>query len=136
MSKTFGKFFFFLLLFLSSPPPLLLPPGSETSTRQGKSALSSPPWNTFSLQLTQGPAQKMSPDEPTLPSGWPLIIKPLTFMVVSLVAQTVKNLLAMQETWVRSLGGEDPLKKEMATPLQYSCLENSMDRGSLVGYSP
>ena len=27
----------------------------------------------------------------------------------------VKNLLAMQETWVRSLGGEDPLEKEMAT---------------------
>ena len=32
-----------------------------------------------------------------------------------LVAQTVKNLLAMQETWVRSLSREDPLKKEMAT---------------------
>ena len=27
----------------------------------------------------------------------------------------VKNLLAMQETWVQSLGGEDPLEKEMAT---------------------
>ena len=27
----------------------------------------------------------------------------------------VKNLPAMQETWVQSLGGEDPLKKEMAT---------------------
>ena len=58
------------------------------------------------------------------------------FMVVSPVARTVKNLLAMQETWVRSLGGEDPLKKGMATPVQYSCLEKSMDRGSLVGYSP
>ena len=33
----------------------------------------------------------------------------------SLVAQTVKNLPAMQETWVRSLGQEDPLEKEMAT---------------------
>ena len=31
-----------------------------------------------------------------------------------LVAQTVKSLLAMQETWVRSLSGEDPLKKGMA----------------------
>ena len=31
------------------------------------------------------------------------------------VAQTVKNLSAMQETWVRSLGGEDPLEKGMAT---------------------
>ena len=27
----------------------------------------------------------------------------------------VKNLPVMQETWVRSLGGEDPLEKEMAT---------------------
>ena len=33
----------------------------------------------------------------------------------SLVAQLVKNLLAMQETWVRSLGWEDPLEKGMAT---------------------
>ena len=33
----------------------------------------------------------------------------------SLVAQTVKCLPAMQETWVRSLGWEDPLEKEMAT---------------------
>ena len=31
------------------------------------------------------------------------------------MAQTVKSLLAMQETWVRSLGWEDPLEKEMAT---------------------
>ena len=30
------------------------------------------------------------------------------------MAQTVKNLPAMQETWVRSLGREDPLEKEMA----------------------
>ena len=33
----------------------------------------------------------------------------------SLVAQTVKHLPAMQETWVQSLGGENPLKKEMVT---------------------
>ena len=33
----------------------------------------------------------------------------------SLVAQRVKHLPAMQETWVWSLGGEDPLEKEMAT---------------------
>ena len=42
----------------------------------------------------------------------------------------VKNLPAMQETQVQSLGWEDPLEKGMAGyPLQYSCLENSMDRG-------
>ena len=33
----------------------------------------------------------------------------------SLMAQTVKHLPAMQETWVPSLGWEDPLEKEMAT---------------------
>ena len=32
-----------------------------------------------------------------------------------LVAQTIKNLPAMQETWFQSLGQEDPLKKGMAT---------------------
>ena len=37
----------------------------------------------------------------------------------SLVAQMGKNLLAMQETQVQSLGWEDPLKKEMAT---HSCI--------------
>ena len=36
-------------------------------------------------------------------------------LVTSLVAQTVKRLSTMQETWVRSLGREDPLEKEMAT---------------------
>ena len=33
----------------------------------------------------------------------------------SLVAQRLKHLPAMQETWVQSLGREDPLEKEMAT---------------------
>ena len=33
----------------------------------------------------------------------------------SLVAQRLKHLPAMQETWVRSLGQENPLEKEMAT---------------------
>ena len=36
--------------------------------------------------------------------------------VSSLVAQLVKNLPAMQETWVRSLGWKDPLEKRKATP--------------------
>ena len=33
----------------------------------------------------------------------------------SFVAQLVKNLSAVQETWVQFLGQEDPLEKEMAT---------------------
>ena len=39
---------------------------------------------------------------------------PLQYSRVSLVAQMVKNLLARWETWVRSLGPEDPLEKELA----------------------
>ena len=39
----------------------------------------------------------------------------LTGARVSLVAQTVKNLPAMRETWVRSLSREDPLEEEMVT---------------------
>ena len=37
------------------------------------------------------------------------------YILASLVAQVVKRVPAMRETWVRSLGGEDPLEKEMAT---------------------
>ena len=44
----------------------------------------------------------------------------------SLVAQLVKNRPAMWEFWVQSLGQEDG----NGYPLQYFCLENSMDRGA------
>ena len=59
------------------------------------------------------------------------------------MAQRLKRLPAMRQTWVQSLGWEDPLEKEMAVPgsgrspgegngnpLQYSCLENPMDGGA------
>ena len=39
----------------------------------------------------------------------------LTLKRASLVAQMVKNLPAMRETWVKFLGQEDPLEKGMAT---------------------
>ena len=39
----------------------------------------------------------------------------LQYSLASLVAQLVKNLPAMQETWVGSLDWEDPLEKEKAT---------------------
>ena len=48
----------------------------------------------------------------------------------SQMVQLVNNLPAVQETWVLSLVQEDSLEKEMAKPLQYSCLENPMDRGA------
>ena len=49
------------------------------------------------------------------------------YLSASLVAQLVKNPLAMRETWVWSLGWEDPLEKGKAYPHQYPGLENSMD---------
>ena len=58
----------------------------------------------------------------------------------TLVAQLVKNLPAMQETWVGSLGVEDPLEKEMEThsSLLYSPFQYGESHGQrcLVGYSP
>ena len=54
----------------------------------------------------------------------------------SLVAQTVKHLPEMQETWVPSLGWEDPLEEGMATHSSNSCLENPHGQRSLAGYSP
>ena len=76
------------------------------------------------------------------------------FTQASLVVQTVKNLPAMQESWIWSMGWEDPLEKDgkasvcnagdtglilglgrspgegNGNPLQYSYLENPMDRGA------
>ena len=43
------------------------------------------------------------------------LIRALYILGASMVVQTVKHLPAMQETWVQSLGQEDPLEKEMAT---------------------
>ena len=51
----------------------------------------------------------------------------LQYSCASLVAQLVKNPPAMQETWVRFLGWEDPLGEKKGYSLQYSGLENSMD---------
>ena len=52
----------------------------------------------------------------------------------SLVAQTVKNLPAMQETWIRSPSWEDPLEKGMATHSSILAGESHGQR-SLGGYS-
>jgi len=53
-----------------------------------------------------------------------------------MVAQTVKNLPAMQETWLLSLGWDDPLEEgEHGNLLQYSCLENPHGQRSPKGYS-
>ena len=55
----------------------------------------------------------------------------------SLVAQTVKNLPAMQETRARSLGREDPLEEEMTTHSRILAWErNPVRRGAWRGYRP
>ena len=48
----------------------------------------------------------------------------------SLVAQMVKNLPAMQETWVQFLGWEDPLEEGVATHSSILAWRISMDRGA------
>ena len=53
----------------------------------------------------------------------------LQYSWASLMAQLVKNLPAMWETWVQSLGWEDPLEEGMATHSSILALENPMDRG-------
>ena len=57
-------------------------------------------------------------------------------MGVPLVAQMVKNPPAVQETWVPSLGWEDPPGGGHDNPLQYSCLKNLHGQRSLAGCSP
>ena len=62
-----------------------------------------------------------------------IIASLMTIIGASLVAQKIKHLPTMWETWVRSLGQEDPLEKEMAT---HSSILHGKSYGerSLVGY--
>jgi len=60
---------------------------------------------------------------------------PLQYSWASHVAQLVKNPPAMQETWVRSLGWEDPLEKEKATHSSIIARKSHEER-SPEGYSP
>ena len=53
-----------------------------------------------------------------------------------MVAPTVNNLLAMQETWVQSLGQEDFLEEGMTTHSSILAWRIPMDRGPWQGYSP
>ena len=46
------------------------------------------------------------------------------------MAQILKNLPAMQETWVQSLDQEDPLEKDMATHSSSLARRIPMDRGA------
>ena len=85
------------------------------------------------LLLPIPPSIKVFSNESTLHFRWPhtqnsvvQFTATTTCNGASLVAQRLKHLPPRKETWVRSLGREDPL--ENGNPLQYSCLENSKDR--------
>ena len=54
----------------------------------------------------------------------------LYLQLASLVAQSVKDLPAVEETRVGSLGWEDSPGEGNGNPLQYPYLENLMDRGA------
>ena len=54
----------------------------------------------------------------------------MTFWGASLVDQWVKNLPAMRETWVQSLGWEDPLEEGMAIYSSILAWRIPMDRGA------
>ena len=55
---------------------------------------------------------------------------PLQYSWAFLVAQLVKNLPAMQETWVQSLGWDDPLEEGMATHSNMLAWRILMDKGA------
>ena len=52
------------------------------------------------------------------------------------MAQTVKDLPTMQETWVQPLGQEDSLEKEMATHSSILAWKIPWTEEHVVGYSP
>ena len=54
----------------------------------------------------------------------------LCYSWTSLVAQRVKNLPALRETWIQSLGRGDPLEKGMATHYSTPAWRIPMDRGA------
>ena len=46
------------------------------------------------------------------------------------MAQTVKNMSAMQETWVQSLGWKHPLEEDLETDSSFLVWRNPVDRGA------
>ena len=61
---------------------------------------------------------------------WEKMIPSTYLYICLLVAQTVKSLPAMQETWVRFLNQKDPMKKEIATHSSTLTWRIPMDGGA------
>ena len=83
-----------------------------------------------SVRLTDHCTSSITATSNTIPFN-----KHSVFSRASLVCQTVKNPPAIQETWVQSLGWEDPLEEGMATHSSILAWRIPGQR-SLVGYSP
>ena len=67
------------------------------------------------LLPTSSPALNLSQHQGLFPLSWLFLLGGQSIGASPLVAQMVKNLPVRQETWVQSLGWEDPLQKGMAT---------------------
>ena len=65
-----------------------------------------------------------------MPSGIHYLAIVLFILSASVVAQRLKRLPPMRETWVRSLRWENPLEKEMVTPTPVFLHGESVDRGA------
>ena len=96
------------------------------------------------MELSQFPTAPIPQKKPQfLSSPKPPTVSPVSTtnpflhpLPVSLVAQMVKNLPAMRETWVQSPGQEDPLEKEIATHSSIFAWRIPWIERSLAGYRP
>ena len=73
------------------------------------------PENMESSELATGLEKVSFHSNPKVRQCQKMLKLPHNCTDLTLVAQRLKHLPVMQETWVRSLGQEDPLEKEMAT---------------------
>ena len=87
-----------------------------------------PGFNIFQRKIIP-PSQKAL-EAPNVCFLYPILHSGKLPGTMSPVAQMVKHLPAMQETWIQSLGQEDPLEKEMATHFNILAWGTPMHRGA------
>ena len=89
-------------------------------------------------QLVKNPPAMQEPGSNPGSGRFPAegIYYPLQYSWASLVAQRVKNPPAMWETWVQSLGWEDPWRRAWQPTPVFFAWKIPMEQKSLAGYSP
>ena len=97
----------------------------NNSPSNGNSGLISLRIDWFDLLDAQGTLKSLLQHDSSKAS----ILRCSAFSMVQVV-QMIKNLPAVQETYVQPVGQEDPPGERRCNPLQYSCLENPMGRGA------